>query len=604
MHRPQGPRPRSRSAFTAAFLSLLFPGLGHAYSGAWERALGFAAVPLLALSLLTGVALSLRLEFLAFLLQPWVLALILGFDLAFLLYRIVAAIDAYRVAAHLNALEASGGGRLGRPRIRFSVLSLAGLGAVLLVITGAHVAVAYYDLQAYDLVNCVFDDTGQATCDTTGDASAGGSPGPADSSAPSVSVAPGTPAPGVTAAPAATLPPWNGKDRLNILLVGADQRPREGTFNTDTMIVLSIDPLSKQVAMFQLPRDTVDVPLPPGPAQSVFGTTYAGKVNSLWTAARSRPDLFPGNDNQRGPNALKATLGELFGLDIRWYVAVNFEGFKQIVDTLGGVTVNVQNPVMDDHYPGDNGRLIRVYIPAGIQHMDGSEALIYARSRHASNDFDRGQRQQRVLLSLKEQTDFQTVIAKLPDLVSALKSAVKTDIPAGQLGPLIQLASGIDTANIRSYVFAPPLYQREVTSGDPRGYVIIPYVDKIRAAVASAFQTDPTQEANREQVGAENATVWVLNGSGVQGQAARIAGYLEYRGLNVSAPNQKPDTQGLSATRIEAFNGADTRMPETMKLLEAVFGVQVTPVTDPTVRVDVIVTTSPQTPDLTPPPAP
>lgn len=605
MHRSQGPRPRARSAFTAAFLSLIFPGLGHAYGGAWERALGFAALPLLALSLLAGIALSLRLEFLGFLLQPWVLSLILVLDLAFLLYRIVAAIDAYRVAVHLNALEAAAGGRLGRPRVRLSLLSLAGLGAVLLVISGAHVAVAYYDLQAYDLVNCVFDDTGQATCDTTGDAGAGGAPdASATAGAPSTGASVGTPAPGVTAAPGATLPPWNGKDRLNILLVGADQRPKEGTFNTDTMIVVSIDPVSRQVAMFQLPRDTVDVPLPPGPAQAVFGSTYAGKINSLWTAARSRPDLFPGNDNQRGPNALKATLGELFGLDIRWYVAVNFEGFKQIVDTLGGVTVNVQNPVMDDHYPGDDGRLIRVYIPAGIQHMDGSEALIYARSRHASNDFDRGQRQQRVLLSLKEQTDFQTVIAKLPDLVAALKSAVKTDIPASQIGPLIQLASAIDTSNIRSYVFAPPLYQREVTSGDPRGYVIIPYVDKIRAAVADAFQVDPAQEANREKVSAENATVWVLNGSGVQGQAARIAGYLEFQGVNASAPNQQPDTRGLSATRIEAFNGADTSMPETVKLLEAAFGVQVTPVTDPNVRVDFIVTTSAQTPDLTPPPAP
>ncbi len=600
MQRPQGPRPRTRSAFAAAFLSLLFPGLGHAYDGAWTRALGFAATPLLLLSLLAGIGLTLRLELLGFLLQPWVLSGILVLDVAFLLYRVVAAIDAYRVAQYLNAYDASGG-RLGRPRVQAGILSLAGLLAVLLVIAGGHVAVAYYDLQAYDLVNCVFDASGQATCDQAAETPPGGSTG---DSAPPSAPAGGTAAPGVTAAPGATLPPWNGTDRLNILLVGADQRPKEGTFNTDTMIVVSVDPVSKQVAMLQVPRDTVDVPLPPGPARSVLGTTYQGKLNSLWTLARSRPDLFPGNDNQRGPNALKAALGELLGVDIRYYVAVNFQGFKQIVDTLGGVTVNVQNPVMDDHYPGDDGRLIRVYIPAGIQHMDGSEALIYARSRHASNDFDRGQRQQRVLLSLKEQTDFSTVIARLPSLVSALKSAVKTDIPPGMLPQFLQLASSVDTSKIRSYVFAPPLYQREVLSGDPRGYVIIPYVDKIRAAVASVFTTDPALEADREKLSAEGANVWVLNGSGQQGQASQIATYLEFLGINASAPSQRPDTQGLADTRIAVYNGAETRLPETLKVLEQVFGVQPVMQTDPAVTVDVVVTTSSRTPDLTPPPQP
>jgi hypothetical protein len=248
--------------------------------------------------------------------------------------------------------------------------------------------------------------------------------------------------------------------------------------------------------------------------------------------------------------------------------------------------------------------LIRVYIPAGVQHMTGAQALIYARSRHASNDFDRGQRQQRVLLSVKEQADYGRLIAKFPDLVAALKTAVKTDIPIGELPQLLQLASGIDSSQIRSYVFAPPVYQREVRSGDPRGYVIIPDVQRIRAAVAAAFTTDPAAEADRTTVAAEGATVQVLNGRGTQGQASRIASYLEFRGLMASAPNQKPDARGLTGTRINVYNGAETRLPETIKLLEAVFGAQVTPVTDPTVRVDVVITTSSTTPALSPPPAP
>ena len=594
-----------RSAFAASFLSLLFPGLGHAYAGAWERALGFAAAPLLGLSLLAGLALSLRLELLGIVLQPTVLALILIGDVALLLYRVVAAVDAYRVTAWLNAAETSGG-RLGRPRLQPSLLSISGLAAVLIVMAGGHLAVAYYDLQASDLVSCVFDESGQATCADTGGGVAGtsGQPGASADGADGAGASgpASTAVPGVTAAPNMTLPPWNGRDRLNILLVGADQRPRDNTFNTDTLITVSIDPVTKQVAMFSLPRDTVDVPLPPGPARSVFGTAYAGKINSLWTQAKARPDLWPGTDRQRGYEALKQTLGYLYGLDIRWYVAVNFEGFRTVVDTLGGVTVNVQTPVVDDRFPGDSGRLTRIYIPAGIQHMNGSQALAYARSRHGSTDFDRGQRQQRVLLSLKEQADYGRLIARLPDLVAALKTAVKTDIPVGQLPQLLQLASSVDSASIRSYVFAPPLYG---TEGYPDGiYKLEPNVDRIRATVNEAFQVDPAREADREKVSAENATAWVLNGSGERGQASRIAAYLAFQGLNVSAPNQKPDSQGLSATRIAVYNGAETRFPATIKLLEAVFGRQVVPVTDPAVRVDIIITTARNTPDLTPPPAP
>ena len=133
-----------------------------------------------------------------------------------------------------------------------------------------------------------------------------------------------------------------------------------------------------------------------------------------------------------------------------------------------GVTINVQVPVVDDQFPGTTGRAQRLYIPSGLQHMDGEQALRYARSRHTSTDFDRGARQQRVLLSLREQADPQTLIPRLPELVAALKTAVRTDIPIDQLDELLGLASQVDTANIRSYVFAPPLYSQRHLPGRPR----------------------------------------------------------------------------------------------------------------------------------------
>ena len=581
-------RPRARSAFSAAFLSLLFPGLGHAYAGAWYRAVAFAATPFLLLALFAGAALSYKIEILGVALQPPVLVGILVANVVAYVYRIVAAVDSYRVVRYLNRVADGGAGRLGPARASLAPVSLAGLLAVILVMGGAHAAVAYYDLQALTAVEGIFNAT------DTGGSRGGASPAPGapDASVGTASPEASLPPPASGAAAAAASPvPWEG-GRLNVLLIGTDKRPNEGTWNTDTLIVASIDPASRQVAMFSLPRDTVGVPLPPIPARSVFGATWDRKINALFGQARARPDLFPGG----GYEGLKDTLGYLYGIPINYFVEVDFSGFKTVVEALGGVTVNVQVPVVDDYYPGDAGTL-RVYIPTGVQHMSGSQALVYARSRHGSNDFDRASRQQRVILSLRQQADFTTLIQRLPDLVQSTSKAVKTDYPIAKLPQLIELASRIDIGNVRSFVFSPPYYGFE---GYPGGiYTLSPNVPRIRAAVASAFNFDPRVEAQRQAVAQEGAQVWVLNGTAGTGTAAAVAGYLDFRGVAASAPTQRPPAGAVPAdTIIRVYNGAETKLPLTMALLEQAFGVQALPVTDPAVRVGVIVTTGRKTPTL------
>jgi polyisoprenyl-teichoic acid--peptidoglycan teichoic acid transferase len=596
---PTAGSPRGRSPFAAAFLSLIFPGLGHAYAGAHQRAIAFAAAPLLLAALLAGIVLRMdRGELVGFLLVPWVLPSIFVVNLIALLYRLIAIVDAYRVTAYLNAWRASGGGRLGRPRIPLQPLSIAGLLAVLLVMAFGHVALARYDVIAINTADCIFD----PNQDCTAAASPGASGDTTESPTPDVAIS--LPPEG-SALPNETAPPWNGKDRLNILLIGADEQ--EGGHNTDTLIVVSIDPVSKQVAMFSLPRDMVDIPLPPGPARSVMGTTYPSKINSLFVRVRNRADLFPGTARTRGYNALKAVLGNLYGLDVKYFVEVNFNGFIKVVNALGGVTINVQSPLIDEDYPGPHGR-IRVYIPSGVQHMTGEQALIYARSRHGkfgrgSNDYDRGQRQQRILLSLREQLNISTVLPRINDLASAMSQAVRTDIPRDLLPQLLGLADSVDTKTIRSYVFAPPRYGQE-TSRNGLGFVIEPYVARIRTAVKQAFVTDPALEATREAVANEGARVWVLNGASSAGQASRIAAYLEYQGLTVSAPTTRPSQPAGNGTRIVVYNGAEDRLPATVKLLQDVFNTTVVAVTDPTVTADIIITVGRSTPELTPPPAP
>jgi LCP family protein required for cell wall assembly len=402
--------------------------------------------------------------------------------------------------------------------------------------------------------------------------------------------------------PDVTIPPWNGTERLNILLIGADEQG--GGHNTDTLIVLSVDPVSKQVAMFSLPRDTVDVPIPPGPARSIFGSLYRGKINSFFVNLPSRADMFPGEtDRARRYNGVKALLGELYGLDIKYYVEVNFDGFTRVVDALGGITVNVQVPVADNRYPGERGTLRRIYIPVGVQHMTGAQALVYARSRYSSNDYERGQRQQRVLLSLRQSVDIATILPRVNSLAAALSQAVRTDVPRELVPQLLSLAQSVDTRSLRSYVFAPPRYGREEIRAR-QGFVIIPNIARIRAAVAEAFVVDPALETRRQALAEENAVVWVLNGSGEQGEAARVAGYLDWLGFSVSAPNQPPVPPRLPGTRIVVYNGAEARLPESIAALEEVFGVKVQLASDPTARADIVVSTGRTTEDLSPPPAP
>ncbi len=475
--------------------------------------------------------------------------------------------------------------RRARPWLRVSV---AGLLAVLLVMGGGHAAVAYYDLQALDLVQGIFSPGGED------DSIAGpvGEPGGVRRGREPIRGPVSTPPPGATAVPAEpSAPPWDGTGRLNVLLIGSDRRPGEGSYNTDTLIVASVDPASGQVAMFSLPRDTTGIPLA-GPARSFFGTTWNRKINALFQQARARPDIFPGG-KQSGYQALKDTLGGLYGVDIQYYVEVDFGGFTQVVDALGGVTINVQLPVVDDYYPGDKGAL-RVYIPTGVQHMTGAEALVYARSRHASTDFDRASRQQRVILSLRQQADFATLLQRLPDLVKSTKKAVKTDFPVAKLPQLMDLASRIDVGNVRSYVFTPPRYGSEgMVNGQ---YVLQANVAAIRAATANAFTFDPREEAGRQAIAEEGARVWVVTSTGEPGRATDLAGYLDYQGFAASAPRGRNPETVEPKTAVIAYNGAETRFPESIAWLEARFKVTVTLVTDPKAGTDIMVVQGTKTP--------
>jgi LCP family protein required for cell wall assembly len=580
MQEGQPDETRRGSPFAAAFLSFVFPGLGQVYAGALRRGLALAAPPALGLILLglLLVGADTRRGLQASLSSPTVLLVVLGLDVILCLYRGVAIVDAFRLA--------------GPRRLRVASMPLAGLLAILLVLPLAHVALARYDLIAYDLITSIGKPGNGGAVETAAPATPAGT-------------AAGSPEP----TPGPTGEPWDGTKRLNILLIGVDHRSGGKAYNTDTMIVVSIDPVTRRVALLTLPRDTTGVPLPPKwRAASYYDGRYPGKINGLWLTASQSPRLFPGSDGQRGYVALKGALGTLYELDVQYYVEVDFSGFRQLVDTLGGVTVDVQTPVQDDRYPTANDQLMRLYIAPGFHHMDGAQALRYARSRHGSSDFDRAQRQQRLILSMRERLDPASLLdpGRLQALVDALKDAVHTDIDPELFPRLITLAGAVDLARARSLVFTPPYYQVECAdSAAACYYSLTPKIEVIRRAVRNVFDVDRELEASRAQIADEGAQVLVLDGSGGVRGAPAVSDYLAYLGMVCSVPTAnggRAARDDFGTTVITVYNRAEGRLEETVRVLQATFGVNVVHRLDPLVTADVIVITGSETPKLTVPP--
>ncbi|MBX3080880.1 MAG: LCP family protein [Anaerolineae bacterium] len=231
----------------------------------------------------------------------------------------------------------------------------------------------------------------------------------------------GTPAPTPTTDFKITA--WDGQKRYTILIMGLDKRPgEEGTgFRTDSMILVSINPATKQVGMLSIPRD-IFVPIPGDPEMQQINRVYVlGELDR------------PGG----GPRKLMDTLQYNLGMKIDSYVAVTFESVIKAVDAVGGVEIDVPVTIDDPEYPDMNFGYQPLHIEAGRQHMNGELALKYARTRHQSSDFDRTQRQQQVILAIRQQAVKPEVLARLatnaPSLWNDLSQGLLTDLSFDQI---------------------------------------------------------------------------------------------------------------------------------------------------------------------------
>ncbi len=293
-----------------------------------------------------------------------------------------------------------------------------------------------------------------------------------------------------------TLPEgFPAEGRVNVLLMGADSGIGRRGVRTDTMMVLSIDPATGGVAMFGIPRNLWGLPFPPGhPAAGSFdcGDCFGGIANEIYQWAAGRPDLF--GEEDPGAAAAKVIFGHFLGLEIHYYALVDLQGFVDVVDAVGGIDIRVLQPISDEEYPNVDGTFSEIDLAPGTYHMDGHEALYYARSRHSSDDFNRMARQRCVLQALARQVSPLTWLGRL----AVIREAVATDLPPAVAIYLIELLPDFDTAAIVAIRFmpdAPEFAGTESTylAGWTADRYPIPDRDLIAATVAAVLGLPPAE---------------------------------------------------------------------------------------------------------------
>jgi len=341
-------------------------------------------------------------------------------------------------------------------------------------------------------------------------------------------VAPPAPAASV---PESNLPPaWDGASRINILLIGLDYRDyivNEGPPRSDTMIVLTIDPLTKTAGMLSVPRDMwVNIP---GFGYSRINTAYSSGEGSK----------LPGG----GPELARKTVEQFLGVPIQYYAQIDFGTFVQFIDLIGGIDVYSDENLRLD--PVGSGKDKIIFTCCGIRHLDGAKALAYARYRKdKGGDVARAIRQQRVILGIRNVVlapqNFPVLLGKARQFYEEFSAGIKTNLPFDTALQLGVLARDIPVDSIKQGVIDYTMVALDdVVLGGQNANVMKPLPDKIRVLRDQVFtvggpvsplaaQGDPTALMK-----ADSARVRMLNGSFTPGLDVKTANYFLAQGLPV-----------------------------------------------------------------------
>lgn len=265
--------------------------------------------------------------------------------------------------------------------------------------------------------------------------------------------------------------------RYNVLLVGGDSGAGRWGLRTDSMTVASIDATTGETVLVSLPRNMTDFPFKEGSVMDEawpdgFNCGYPEcELNSVNTWVGDHQDLFEGVKDPGMDATISAAEG-ITGLDINYWAMVNLEGFKGLVDAVGGVTLNVRQPIPVG-LPHEKGFH---YLDAGTRRLDGHDTLWYARAREGSDDYSRMARQKCVMTAMLDQVSPQSALRHFTDIMEASADMVSTSIPRGELSRFVDLALKAKDQKISSVSLVPPA----VDTGDPD-------IDKVHEMVRSAI---------------------------------------------------------------------------------------------------------------------
>lgn len=267
--------------------------------------------------------------------------------------------------------------------------------------------------------------------------------------------------------------PWDGEDRFTVLLMGLDTRPDEtnASCRSDTMMVVSIDPATDRIGILSIPRDTyVEVPN--------YGLR---KINTACVIGNLEL-------NGHGPQLAMQTIQYNFGIEVNDYLMIDFNTFIAIIDLIGGIDVNAVQTIDDPQYPDMNYGYDPFYLEAGPHHLDGETALKYARSRYASDDIDRGRRQQEVVFAVRNRVlsrdMIDDLITRAIPLWNELSDGVETGLSIEQLVRLALYAKDIPDENIHSAVLG---WDYLVPHNTDQGAVLVPDREAIVPLLLDVF---------------------------------------------------------------------------------------------------------------------
>jgi LCP family protein required for cell wall assembly len=356
-----------------------------------------------------------------------------------------------------------------------------------------------------------------------------------------------------------------GDGRVNVLLLGKGGPGHDGADLTDTIMVASVDTCQKEVGLLSIPRDMY-VKMPGNGSMKINAIYATAKEEALYEGASEA------EAEKKGIAATEEVVETVLGIPMHYYAMVDFEAFRQAIDTVGGVDVNAKEQLYDPTVAWENN-WSPVLANAGPNHFNGKQALLYARSRHGSSrgDFDRSERQREILLALQDKVlsaGTFTNPVKLTQLFSAFGSHVQTNLSVDDIMALYEVVGGVEDHKVVSISLADPPNDFVTTDNIGGLSVVVPKAGTYDYAAIHTYVRNVLRDGFLKK---ENASILVLNGSGVAGAATQYADVLKGYGYNVVGTGDAP-TQEYTDTEIINLKGSEKKY--TKRYLEQRFGVQ------------------------------